>query len=708
VSLSPQTKDTAEQFANVYTPYDFGFLSLPNRIVMGSMHTGLEEHPDGPQRLARFYSLRASTGLIVTGGVAPNDEGRVGEGSGVLSSQAQLEHHSIVTTAVRAEGGRIILQILHTGRYGYHKKCVAPSALQAPINRYKPREMDVEDIQRTVDDFVNCAKLAQQAGYHGVEIMASEGYLLNQFIAPRTNKRTDAYGGIFENRVRFPLDVLRSVRSAVGPHFLIVFRLSLLDLVEDGSTWDEVVALAKEVEKNGANIINSGIGWHESRVPTIASNVPPGSYAFITGRLRKEIKIPLIAVNRINTLSIAEEILSSQHADFVSMARPLLADPSLAKKGRSKQTHLINTCIGCNQACLDHIFENKIASCLVNPLACHETEWNLEARLFAKEQKNSVSKNVAVVGAGPAGLASAEMAAKLGHKVTVFEASDMIGGQFQLACRVPGKEDYAQSIRYFNCSLEALGVEVQTSKKADWDLLKSYDHVIVATGVIPRFPNLPGVHLPLVKTYADILSGRANAGRRVAILGAGGIGFDVAEFLCDPHAADWDPASQSLSGTWGSRDQQDLVLARKKYLEDWGVDSAYANRGGLVAKPLAWSKPREITLLQRKPGKPGESLGKTTGWIHKASMKFAGVEMLSGVVYEGITEQGLRIVHQEGQRLLEVDTIVLCTGQESENKLYEALKAKGMSCSLVGGAKMASELDAKRAISEGMLAAIEI
>ena len=697
----------SSEFEAVYSPFDFGFLKLPNRIIMGSMHTGLEEHPQGPERLARFYGSRASTGLIITGGVAPNLEGRVGEGSGVLHEPAQVAHHKIVTDAVRKEGGRIALQILHTGRYAYHKMAVGPSNLQAPINRYKPREMSPEDIQRTVEDFAGCAKLAREAGYHGVEIMASEGYLLNQFIAPRTNKRTDEWGGSFENRIRFPLEVLKSVRKATGPDFLVVFRLSLLDLVEEGSTWEEVVTLAKLVESNGANVINSGIGWHESRVPTIASNVPPGAYAWITERLKKEVKVPLIAVNRINTLEVAQSIVSKGQADFVSMARPLLADPLLAAKGKQGKSHQINTCIGCNQACLDHIFENKLASCLVNPMACHETDW--EPLLV----RSTSPKKVAVVGAGPAGLAAAETAAKKGHSVEIFEAALTIGGQFQLACRVPGKEDYAQTIRYFSVSLSEHGVKVTTGKKAEVEDLSRFDHVIVATGVHPRFPSLPGVHLPIVKTYAQILSGEAVAGKRVALVGAGGIGFDVAEFLT--HKNSWNPAdtqdsvsNNSIGPKWGARTEQELERSKEHYLKMWGVDPGYSQRGSLEPNPSPWESPRKVYLLQRKPGKPGESLGKTTGWIHKASLKNAGVEMLSGVAYEGITEEGLIISHLGEQKLLEVDTIVMCAGQDSENKLFADLQAKGVPCTLVGGALLAAELDAKRAISEGMLAASKI
>ena len=672
-------------YNRLFEELNLGHTSLANRIVMGSMHTGLEEAIEGADKLAHFYAARASAGLIVTGGFSPNEEGRVAEGSGTFSSENQLPFHEKITSAVHVAGGKIALQILHTGRYGYHKKAVAPSALQAPINVIKPKEMGGEDVLRTIADFANCAKLAQLAGYDGVEIMGSEGYLLNQFIAPRTNKRTDEWGGSFANRIRFPLAIVNAVRTQTGPNFIVIFRLSMLDLVPEGSTWQEVVALAKELENAGVDIINTGIGWHESRVPTIASNVPPAAFAWVTKKLRSEVKLPLIAVNRINTPEIAESLLEKQFCDLVSMARPLLADPELPKKAKLGKPELINSCIACNQACLDHIFEHKTATCLVNPFAAQE-ELELKQRELAKQKVNVVKKtSIAVVGAGPAGLAAAVHAATLGFQVCLFEASKSIGGQFQLASKVPGKEDYLHTIRFFEAALAEHKVSVYLRHHAAPLELQSFDHIIVATGVAPRSINLPGMNLPHVCTYADILSGRVIAGESVVIVGSGGIGFDVAEFLCH------DAATQ------------------RSYNDMWGIDETIAGPGGLkeIVKE-SWHTNRKITMLQRKPGKPGETLGKTTGWIHKASLKNFGVTTLSGVQYEGIVAEGIRIKHQDEFKLLLADTVVICAGQESNKGLHEKLLEQGSKSTLVGGAKLAAELDAKRAITEGMGAVAKV
>lgn len=675
-------------FPTLLQPYSFGFLTLPNRIVMGSMHTGLEERADADTRMARFYARRASAGLIITGGIAPNVEGRVNEGAATLETSEHAKHHAVVTRAVHDAGGRIVMQILHTGRYAYHKKCVGASALQAPINAYKPTPLSSTDVERTIEDFVRCARLAQEAGYDGVEIMGSEGYLINQFIAPRTNVREDDWGGSFEARIRFPTEIVRRTRAAVGSHFLLVFRISLLDLVENGSTWEEVVALAKAIQTAGADVLNSGIGWHEARVPTIAAMVPQGAYTFITGRLKKEVSLPLIAVNRINFPEVGERILAAGEADFVSMARPLLADPDLPLKAKQGDVAAINTCIGCNQACLDHIFENKEATCLVNPAACREEEWELPP-LAQKNTGKANARKVAVVGGGPAGLAAAATAADAGHTVTLFESSMRLGGQFLLAAAVPGKEDYKETVRYFSERLFRAKATVRLSTKATVDDLSGFDAVILATGVAPRVPPIPGLlggDGVNVCRYDEILSGAKTAGARVAIIGAGGIGFDVAEFLTHPNEETVDT-----------------------FFEKWGVDKTYASRGA-VKQPskAAWASPRQVWLLQRKPGKHGETLGKTTGWIHKASLKNRGVEMLAGVAYERVDSEGLHIEHKGEKVVLPVDTIVVCAGQESVKDLYAPLQAKGVPVTLVGGAHVAAELDAKRAIAEGVRAALDL
>jgi 2,4-dienoyl-CoA reductase (NADPH2) len=661
-------------YPRLLEPLDLGFTTLKNRVLMGSMHTGLEEMPDGFSRLAAFYAARAKggVGLIVTGGIAPNRAGVIAPGAAVLESESQAQHHQVICNAVHGEGGKIALQILHAGRYSYSPAALAPSALQAPISPIRPRAMSEHDIEQTIADYVRCALLAQSAGYDGVEIMGSEGYLINQFIALQTNHRDDDWGGSFENRVRFAIDIVSRTREAVGREFIIIFRLSMLDLVEGGSNWDEIVALAQEIEIAGATLINTGIGWHEARIPTIATMVPRAAFTWVTGRLKGVVRIPLIATNRINTPEMAEFVLARGDADMVSMARPFLADPDFVRKAAANDADQINTCIACNQACLDHIFEGRPCSCLVNPTACRETEVELRPAL----QK----KRVAVVGAGPAGLACATTLAERGHAVTLFEAHSEIGGQFNLAKRIPGKEDFAETLRYFRHRIEATGVDLRLGKHVVAGDLRGFDHVFLATGIIPRTPLIPGVDHPSVATYVDIVSGRRQAGNRVAIVGAGGIGFDVAELLTH-------------------RDDESIAAFQR----EWGIDSDYAYRGGLAAPMQAESSSpsRLVYLLQRKESKVGDGLAKTTGWIRRTLLKKRGVMMLSGVAYEGIDDAGLHIRANGQSKLLPVDTIVICAGQDPRRELVSALEAFGIPMSLVGGADIATELDAKRAIRQG-------
>ena len=640
---------------------------------MGSMHTMLEEAPNGFERAAAFYAERAKgqVGLIVTGGIAPNKEGWVGPHSAKLSEEKEVAPHRLITDAVHAEGGKICMQILHSGRYGYHAFNVAPSAIQAPINPMKPRELSGEDIEQTIKDFAHCAQLARKAGYDGVEIMGSEGYLINQFIVKRTNHRTDDWGGEYSNRMRFPVEVVRHVREAVGDDFIIIFRLSMLDLVEDGSTWEEVVQLAKAIESAGATIINTGIGWHEARIPTIATVVPRGGFAWVTKKLMGEVKIPLITTNRINMPTIAEEILQEGCADMVSMARPFLADADLVKKAIEDKEDEINTCIACNQACLDHTFQIQVSSCLVNPRACHETELNFTP--------TTNQKRIAVVGAGPAGLAAATISAERGHQVQLFEASDKIGGQFNLAKEIPGKEEYAETIRYYNKMIEVHQVKLHLDTKADMDNLKGFDEVIIATGVTPRKVNFPGADHPKVIDYVDVLEKKVEVGKKVAIVGAGGIGFDVAEYLAH-------------EGTSPSLNVQ-------KYQKEWGIDPSYG-AGGANTVPAPHPSPREIYLLKRSGGKHGKNLGKTTGWIHRASLAMKQVKMMGSVEYEKVDDQGLHVVVQGEKQILDVDHVVICAGQEPLAELFNQLQGAGISSHLIGGAKEAAELDAKRAIYE--------
>ncbi|MFJ1654505.1 FAD-dependent oxidoreductase [Streptomyces sp. NPDC088337] len=662
------------RYPHLLRPLDLGFTTLPNRVLMGSMHVGLEEADRGFERMAEFYAARArgGVGLIVTGGIAPNEEGRPYEGGAKLTTEQEAERHATVTAAVHREGGRIALQILHFGRYAYHRDLVAPSPLKAPISRFVPRELTDADIERTIDDYTRTALLARLAGYDGVEIMGSEGYLVNEFVAARTNHRTDRWGGSYENRTRFPVEIVRRVREAVGEDFIIIYRLSMLDLVPDGSTLDEVVALAKAVETAGATLINTGIGWHEARIPTIATSVPRGAYAFATKRLMGRVSVPLVTTNRINTPEVAEQLLADGYADMVSVARPMLADPDFVAKAAAGRPEAINTCIGCNQACLDHTFSGQITSCLVNPRACHETELVLSP--------TRRRKRVAVVGAGPAGLACAVSAAERGHQVTLFDAVDEIGGQLNVARKVPGKQEFGETLRYFRHQLAAHGVDVRLNTRVSAGDLADYDETVVATGVTPRTPDIPGVGHPSVLGYLDVLRDGAAVGEKVAILGAGGIGFDVAEYLTDGgDGASEDPAA---------------------YFRLWGVDMDQREPGGLTA-PRRPAPPRTVHLLQRSTTKVGAALGTTTGWIHRTELRHRGVTMVPGVRYDRIDDQGLHITVGGASTVLEVDTIVLCTGQEPRRDLYEELVAAGRRPHLVGGADEAAELDAKRAVKQG-------
>ncbi|MFF8032841.1 FAD-dependent oxidoreductase [Streptomyces sp. NPDC016626] len=662
------------RYPHLLTPLDLGFTTLPNRVLMGSMHVGLEEAEGGFTRMAEFYAARArgGVGLIVTGGIAPNDEGRPHEGGARLTTEAEAAQHRIVTDAVHREGGRIAMQILHFGRYAYHRDLVAPSPLKAPISPFPPRELTDDEVERTIDDYARAARLARGAGYDGVEIMGSEGYLVNEFIATRTNHRTDRWGGSYDNRMRFPVEIVRRVREAVGEDFIVIYRLSMLDLVPGGSTLDEVVTLAKAVEAAGATIINTGIGWHEARIPTIATSVPRGAYTWVTGRLMGEVSVPLVTTNRINTPELAEQLLAEGRADMVSMARPMLADPDFVAKAADGRPEAINTCIGCNQACLDHTFSGQITSCLVNPRACHETELVLSP--------TRRRKRVAVVGAGPAGLACAVSAAERGHDVTLFEAAGEIGGQLNVARKVPGKQEFDETLRYFRTRLAELAVDVRLNTRVTAGDVAGHDEVVVATGVTPRVPDIPGVDHRSVLGYLDVLRDGAPVGDRVAVLGAGGIGFDVAEFLTDG----------------GDKAHEDP----ETYFRHWGVDLDHRTPGGLVA-PERPAPPRTVHLLQRKTSKVGSGLGRTTGWIHRTELRHRGVTMVAGVRYDLIDDAGLHITVDGESTVLEVDTVVLCTGQEPRRDLYEALVAAGRAAHLIGGADVAAELDAKRAVKQG-------
>ncbi|MFJ1924910.1 MULTISPECIES: FAD-dependent oxidoreductase [unclassified Streptomyces] len=661
-------------YPHLLSPLDLGFTTLPNRVLMGSMHIGLEEVEHGFERMAAFYAARArgGVGLMVTGGIAPNDAGCTFPGGAKMTTEAEAAEHARVTSAVHAAGGRIAMQILHFGRYAHHPGLVAPSAVKAPISAFTPHALSDEEIESTIEDFVTAAALAQRAGYDGVEIMGSEGYLINEFIAAATNHRDDRWGGSYENRIRFPVEIVRRVRERVGSDFILVYRLSMLDLVPGGSSLAEVVLLAREIEAAGATIINTGIGWHEARIPTIATSVPRGAFTWVTQKVRGAVSVPLVTSNRINTPEVAEEILAAGRADMVSMARPFLADPDFVVKASEGRADAINTCIGCNQACLDHVFSGQVTSCLVNPRACHETELTLSP--------TRTRKRVAVVGAGPAGLACAVTAAERGHEVTLFDAAREIGGQLDVARRVPGKEEFNETLRYFRTRLaeERVGVRLDTTVTAEQ--LDGFDEIVLATGVTPRTPAIPGVDHPSVVGYLDVLRHGAPVGDRVALVGAGGIGFDVAEFLTDGgDAASLDPEA---------------------FFRQWGVDTEYRERGGLgtAERPKA---PRTVHLLQRRASKVGAGLGRTTGWIHRTELRHRGVTMLAGVGYDRIDDDGLHITVDGEQQLLPVDTVVLCAGQEPRRDLYEELLAAGRAAHLIGGADVAAELDAKRAIRQG-------
>ncbi len=683
------TLAASSPYPHLLAPLDLGFTTLKNRVLMGSMHTGLEDGRKHFPAMAAFFAERArgGVGLMVTGGFAPNIAGWAKPFAGTLASSGAARRHKVVTDAVHAEGGKIALQILHTGRYGYHPLCVAPSRIKSPISPFAPRELSVAGIERQIRAFVRCAQLARDAGYDGVEIMGSEGYFINQFLVTHTNHRTDEWGGSYANRMRLAIEIVRRTREAVGPDFILIYRLSIIDLIPDGSNWDEVVQLAKAVEAAGATLINSGIGWHEARVPTIATSVPRGAFTWVTHKLRTELRaaglsIPVITSNRLNMPEVAEQVLADGSADMVSMARPFLADPEFVNKAAQGRRDEINTCIACNQACLDHAFKNKLASCLVNPRAGHETE--LVIRL------TPAKKRVAVVGAGPAGLAAATTLAERGHDVTLFDAASRIGGQFNLAKRIPGKEEFEETLRYFGQRVARTGVTLRLNTRvAAADLLaEKFDEVILATGVTPRNPRIPGQDDPRVLSYIDVLLGRQPVGQRVALIGAGGIGFDVAEFLVTP-------AGHSTT------------LDLPAWLAEWGVADPGEVRGGVV-RPLITPAARQVTLLQRKPGKLGNGLGKTTGWIHRAALKMKNVEMLSGVNYERIGDDGSGLglfitfgEKRENGTVLTVDNIVLCAGQEPLRELLEPLKAAGVKTHLIGGADEAGELDAKRAIDQG-------
>ncbi|ROP79210.1 2,4-dienoyl-CoA reductase [Stenotrophomonas rhizophila] len=672
IHMSPAAESTA--YPHLFTPLDLGFTQLRNRVLMGSMHTGLEDRARDFPRLAAYFAERAAggVGLIVTGGFAPNVVGWLKPFGGKLSWPWEVRPHRQVTGAVHDNGSKICLQLLHAGRYAYHPLSVAPSKLKAPINPFTPRALSARGVERHIADYARSARLAREAGYDGVEVMGSEGYLINEFIAPRTNQRTDRWGGDAAQRMQFAVEIVRRIREACGPDFIIIYRLSLVDLVPDGSNWAEIVQQAQAIEAAGATLINSGIGWHEARIPTIATSVPRGAFAAVTAKLKPHVRVPVIATNRINMPDVAERILAEGAADMVSLARPLLADPQWANKSRAGRPEAINTCIACNQACLDHVFENKTASCLVNPRAVHETE--------LVYRPTTAPRRIAVVGAGPAGLACATVAAERGHAVTLFDAGSEIGGQFNVAKRIPGKEEFHETLRYFRHKLDETGVEVKLDTVADVAVLARFDAVVIATGITPRRVDFPGADHPKVVTYLDVLLGRVQVGEQVAIIGAGGIGFDVGEFLVHegPSSA-LDPA---------------------RWMAEWGVDPSFEGRGAL-AKPAPEAPARKVWLLQRSPGKPGARLGKTTGWIHRATLKAKGVSMLGGVAYLGVDDSGLRIRVDGQEQLLPVSHVVVCAGQEPRRDLHAALQAAGIHAQLIGGADVAAELDAKRAIDQG-------
>ncbi len=674
------------KYKNLFKPLDLGFTEIKNRIIMGSMHTGLEELGDW-DRVARFYSTRArgGVGLMVTGGIAPNIEGAVLPGAAAMISENDVRNHKIVTRSVKENNGKILMQILHAGRYAYSDKAVAPSAIKSPISPFVPHELDEVGINRQISDIVQSALKAKEAGYHGVEIMGSEGYLLNQFIVNYTNKRKDQWGGSYENRIRFPIKVVEEVRRNVGSKFILMYRLSMIDLVPDGSSWNEVLMLARKIEAAGANIINTGIGWHEARIPTIATSVPKRAFSWVTKKLMGEVGIPIVTSNRINTPEVAEEVLEEGCADMVSMARPFLADPNFVKKAISNKTSEIIPCIACNQACLDHTFSMRLTSCLVNPTACHEKEFQYE--------KTDFPKRIAVIGSGPAGLSMAISSVQRGHRVTLFEEKNFIGGQLNLASKIPGKEEFLGLIQYYKTQISVLGIELVMGAKVKTEsLIHNFDEIVIATGVKPRKPVIKGVERENVVSYVDVLTKKASVGNRVAIIGAGGIGFDVAQFL----------VSEGKSST----------LNLDEWLKEWGVADPEEFRGGLapngpeVVEPL-----RQVSLFQRKNERLGKNLGKTTGWIHRSTLKAKNVKMFSGVNYEEIRSDGLVIsfgVEHKDFKMIPADTIVICSGQEPERSLALELEQRKKTYHIIGGAERALELDAKKAIDQGIRLGISL
>lgn len=670
-------------YPSLFAPLDLGFTQLKNRVLMGSMHTGLEEYPEGAERLAAFYAERARHGvaLIVTGGIAPTQSGVGMEGGATLNDVRQVSHHRVITDAVHDAGGKIALQILHTGRYSYQPRLVAPSAIRAPINRFTPHALSHDEILQLIEDFAHCAQLAREAGYDGVEIMGSEGYLINEFLALRTNQRDDEWGGDYANRMRFAVEVVRAVRQRVGNDFIIIYRLSMLDLVENGSTFEETVQLAQAIEAAGATIINTGIGWHEARIPTIATPVPRGAFSWVTRKLKGHVSVPLVTTNRINDPQVADEILARGDADMVSMARPFLADAELLSKAQSGRADEINTCIGCNQACLDQIFVGKVTSCLVNPRACHETKMPVvPATQF---------KNLAVVGAGPAGLAFAINAAARGHHVTLFDALGEIGGQFNVAKQIPGKEEFYETLRYYRRMIDVTGVTLKLNHFVVADDLQAFDEVILASGIEPRRPPLEGIDHPDVLTYLDVLRDKAPVGNRVAIIGCGGIGFDTAMYLSQPG----EPTSQNIAD----------------FCVEWGIDTSLQQAGGLRPEGSHLPRsPRQIVMLQRKASKPGEGLGKTTGWIHRTTLLSRGVKMIPAVSYQKIDDDGLHVLINGEAQTLKVDNVIICAGQEPRRELAEPLQTAGKTVHLIGGCDVAMELDARRAIAQGTRLALTI
>jgi len=673
---------SAPQYPNLLTPLDLGFTQLKNRVLMGSMHTGLEELPDGHIRMAVFFAERArgGAGLIVTGGFGPNRDGAIHPKAKHMQTEADIANHRVITDAVHEADGKICMQILHTGRYAYSKNLVAPSPIQAPINVFVPHELSAEEIEQQIQDFVTAAEMAQKAGYDGVEVMGSEGYLLNQFIAARTNHRQDEWGGSFENRIRLPLTIVKRIRERVGTNFIIIYRLSMLDLVEGGSSYEETVQLGQAVAAAGATIINTGIGWHEARIPTIAAKVPRAAYTWVTAKFRSALPVPVITSNRINTPEVAEAVLVRGDADMVSMARPFLADPDFVNKAAAGKSDEINTCIGCNQACLDHIFNEKIATCLVNPRACHETDFIISPA--------SISKKIAVVGAGPAGLSFAVTSAQRGHQVTLYDAENEIGGQFNIAKRVPGKNEFYETLRYYQRQIELSGIDLQLNTRISVNDLNAadWDEVVIASGIVPRIPEIEGINHPKVLSYLDVLKLGKPVGNNVAVIGAGGIGFDLCEYLVD-----------------GS---EDTSLDIPAFMAKWGVDMTFSTRAGVEGiKPKSAHSPREIYLLQRKTSKVGEGLGKSTGWIHRTELKHKGVKMLSGCDYQRIDDEGLHLTINGKPTVLAVDNVIICSGQESLRELVGGLNKP---YHLIGGADQAAELDAKRAINQGTRLAAQL